>query len=138
MLNEKKLFNSQIGLSSRDVEGVHLSVSSPERAILEVLALVPNKVTLLHAHELMEGLDRLRSEVVQQLLESGLSIKVKRLFLYVAEKCNLSCFDELNLERIDIGSGKRVIGEGGHYNARWLLSLPRVDEMNDVLGDVDE
>ncbi len=130
-VEQKKLFKRQIGLSSKKVVGVELNVSVPERAILEVLALVPNKITLSHANELMEGLDRLRSKVVQQLLESCFSIKVKRLFLYFAEKCNLPCFDELNLNKIDLGSGKRVIGEGGNYNAKWLLSLPIADEMND-------
>jgi len=134
---QKKLFKTQIGLSSKQVDGVQLNVSSPERAILEVLALVPNKVTLSHANELMEGLNRLRSDNVQQLLESCLSIKVKRLFLYLAEKCNLSSFDDLNVARIDLGSGKRVIGEGGHYNAKWLLSLP-LDEINDQLEDYNE
>lgn len=128
---QKKLFESEIGLSKREVNGVQLSVSSPERAIMEVLMLAPNNITLIHANELMENLDRLRSDVVQQLLETCLSIKVKRLFLYLAEKCNLSCFDNIILEQIDLGSGKRVIGEGGHYNAKWLLSLPSSNEMND-------
>lgn len=135
---QKKLFQSSIGLLNKEVNGVQLSVSSPERAILEVIALVPNKITLSYAHELMEGLDRLRGEVVQKLLEACLSIKTKRLFLYLAEKCNLSCFNELNIDQIDLGSGKRVIGEGGEYNAKWLLSLPKINEMDDQLEDANE
>ena len=79
----------------------------------------------------MENLDRLRADVVQKLLEACLSIKVKRLFLYLAEKCNLSCFDSLDLDRLELGSGKQVIGGGGIYSAKWLLSLPRLNEMQD-------
>jgi len=135
---QKKLFDQPIGLSSKEVNGVELSVSAPERAVLEVLALVPVQVTLSHANELMEGLDRLRSSLVQQLLESCHSIKVKRLFLYLAEKNNLSCFDELNIECLELGRGKRVIGEGGSYNAKWLLSLPSLNERNDQLEDDGE
>jgi len=135
---QKKLFKSDVSLSTRDVNGVKLKVSSPERAILEVLALVPNKVTLLYAYELIEGLDRLRSEVVQQLLEACLSYKVKRLFLYLAEKCNLPCFDALNLDKIQLGSGKRVIGDGGHYSSKWLLSLPKLDVADGQLEEDGE
>ncbi|MBI5448615.1 MAG: type IV toxin-antitoxin system AbiEi family antitoxin domain-containing protein [Gammaproteobacteria bacterium] len=121
---QKLLFKTEIGLGNKEVEGIQIKLSSPERAILEVLSIVPNKVTLTHVNELMESLDRLRSDVMQELLESCLSIKVKRLFLYFAEKCNLACFNELELSRIDIGAGKRVIDSGGRYHKKWLLSLP--------------
>lgn len=130
----KKLFKNQIGLLNKDIGQVELNISSPERAILEVLALVPHKITLSHAHELMESLDRLRGDVMQELLESCLSIKVKRLFLYLAEKCNLSCFNELNLACLELGSGNRVIGEGGYYHAKWLLSLPLENGMGSERG----
>jgi hypothetical protein len=137
-LEQKKLFENQTGVSKKEIDGVELSVSAPERAILEVLALVPNKLTLSHANELIEGMDRLRSNVVQQLLEHCHSIKVKRLFLYLAEKNNLSCFKELNLDRLNLGSGKRVIGKGGVYSAKWMLSVPPLDEMNNQLENDGE
>ncbi len=125
---QKTLFNKKLGLSKKIVGNVEITVSSPERAILEVLSLVPDKITFEHANELMEFLDRLRSDVVQSLLESCTLIKVKRLFLYLAEKHRLSCFDKLNLSLIKIGSGNRVIGNGGRYNKKWMLSLPEKDE----------
>ncbi len=135
---QKKLFLDSIGISSKKFNNVELEISSPERAILEVLALVPSKVSLSHANELMESLGRLRSDKLQKLLEACLSIKVKRLFLYLAHKCNLSCFNDLDLNKIDLGSGKRVIGKGGVYSARWLLSLPGLNDMNDELEDYSE
>lgn len=133
-LEQKLLFSTDVGLSSKEVAGVQINVSSPERAILEILSLVPNKLSLDHANELMESLDRLRSDVMQQLLEFCLSVKVKRLFLYFAEKCNLACFSDLELSRVNIGSGKRVIDEGGRYHKRWLLSLPE-NELDNGIPD---
>lgn len=75
------------------------------------------------------------NEKIQILLNACLSIKVKCLFLYLAEKCNLSFLNDLDLSTINLGSGKRVIGEGGTYNAKWLLSLPRLNDMNESLED---
>lgn len=129
---QKLLFKIEFGLGHKEVAGVQIKLSSPERAILEVLSIVPNKLMLTHVNELMESLDRLRSEVMQELLGSCLSIKVKRLFLYFAEKCNLACFKELDLNRIDIGVGKRMIDEGGRYHKKWLLSLPE-NELDDEI-----
>ena len=131
-LEQKRLFNLEVGLSNKEVAGVQITTSSPERAILELLSLVPNKLTLDHANELMESLDRLRSGVMQQLLESCLSVKTKRLFLYFAEKCNLACFSDLDIDRIDLGSGKRVVDEGGRYHKKWLLSLPDNELDNEI------
>ncbi len=121
---QKKLFSNNCGVSGKKVGNIELQASTPERAILEVLALTPDKVTLQHASELMESLHRLRSSKVQDLLESCLSVKVKRLFLCLSEEHNLDFFGELNLKKINLGGGKRVIGQGGTYYAKWQLSLP--------------
>ena len=135
---QKKLFSHSIGLSKKTVNGIELNISASERAILETLALVPLKITLSHANELMEGLNKLRGKVLQQLLENCHSVKVKRLFLYLAEKNNLFCFNELNVDRLDLGSGMRMIGKGGSYSSKWLLSLPVPDELNDQWEADDE
>lgn len=42
--------------------------------------------------ELMEGLNNLRPNQVQDLLEKCESVKVKRLFLYLAEKAGHEWF----------------------------------------------
>ncbi len=133
---QKKLFLFSLEVTVSNVDGVSLKISSPERAILELLALVPNKINLGHANELMENLNRLRAPVVQELLENCLSIKVKRLFLYLAEKNKLACLNELNLKKIDLGLGKRVIGEGGHYYEKWQLSVAEDDFDN--IEDLNE
>ena len=137
-LEQKKIFNKPFGITTKEVDGIQLSVASPERAILEVLALVPNKVTLEYANELTEGLDRLRTKKIQTLLECCYSIKVKRLFLYLAERNSLNCFSTINLKRVTLGSGKRVIGQGGEYNKKWMLSLPKLDEVSIPGGKTNE
>ena len=136
-VRHKKLFNNTIAITTKTVNNIQLLVSEPERAILEVLSDVPQQLSLEHAIELMEGLDRLRPRVMQTVLEQCLSIKVKRLFLYCAEQCQLHCFQALNLDTINLGSGNRTLGDGGHYNRRWQLSLPRTHNMNDEYAPDD-
>jgi hypothetical protein len=124
---KKKLFVSASGVSEKNVNQSLLNVSVPERAILEILVLVPNKINLSHANALIENLDRLRVDVMQAMLEACLSIKTKRLFLYLAEKNNLACFTKLNIKKIDLGVGKRMVGKGGHYHKRWQISVEHDD-----------
>jgi hypothetical protein len=69
---------------------------------------------------------KLRSQVVQLLLEKCCLVKVKRLFLHLAEKCQHNWLAELDLNRIDLGHGKRKIGAGGIYDAKYQLSVPKL------------
>lgn len=100
-----------------------LQISAPERAALEMLYYVPTLQGFDEAFHIMEGLLSLRPELVQQLLELCRSVKVKRLFLYMAEKGGLPCFDQINLEKINIGSGKRVIVPDGVLNKKYLITV---------------
>lgn len=116
--------NGALGLVQEDMGNYSLTISSPERAILECLYAVPTGMTLDHAATLLESMRTLRPEMLQQLLECCNSIKVKRLFLYLAETLAMPWFARLNVARVDLGAGKRKIGKGGHYNAKYQLSLP--------------
>jgi len=57
----------------------------------------------------MEMLNGLRPNLLKQLLNECKSIKVKRLFLYMAEKANHSWLEDLDLTNIYLGKGKRSI-----------------------------
>jgi len=46
------------------------------------------------------------------------------LFLFLADFCNLPCFKQLDLKKINLGKGKRCIGTGGRYIAKYLISIP--------------
>ncbi|MBP9777554.1 MAG: type IV toxin-antitoxin system AbiEi family antitoxin [Rickettsiaceae bacterium] len=107
------------------VEGISLQISCPERAAMEMLHLLPSNQTFDEAVLLMENLGQLRPSIVQLLLEHCNSIKVKRLFLCLAERSQHAWLSKLDLSKIDLGEGKRVIGAGGKYDSKYMLSLPQ-------------
>ena len=52
-------------------------------------------------------------------------MKVKRLFLYLAEKAGHEWFCHINLDNVDLGSGKRAIVSDGVYVSEYLITVPR-------------
>jgi len=103
--------------------------SCPEKAILEVLAEVPSMVSFEHANALMQGLSSLSPRKIDTLLKACRSIKVKRLFLWLAERQDHAWFKHLNPNAYDLGAGKRVIAKNGKLNARWAITVP--EEMHE-------
>lgn len=101
-----------------------LPVSTLERAYLEVLDHAP-RGSLEHEWLLLEGLRALRPGVLNVLLADCRSVKVKRLFLALAERQRHAWFDRLDLKRIDIGRGKRAFTPEGKLDAKYLITLPR-------------
>jgi len=116
------------GFSEFRREGFSITISSPERAAMEMLHLVPGKLTFDEAILIMENLVSLRSEVVQRLLEMCRSIKVKRLFMYLAEKAEHPWLAQLDLSRLDFGKGKRLIIRNGRYDTKYRITVPRDHE----------
>ncbi len=103
-----------------------LKVSTPERAILEFLNEVgDSKSDFNYASEMVEGLTLARPAMVQKLLEGCTRVKVKRLFLFLAHHHHgRNWFKRLDVEKIDIGSGKRQIVKGGRFDKRFLITVP--------------
>lgn len=98
---------------------------------MEVFYLSSKHITLYDATELMEDLRQFRPPIVQSLLKNCNSIKVKRFFLYFVERFWSKWLPKLDLKKINLGQGKRVIGRGERYkyNAKHRLSLPeKIDE----------
>lgn len=116
---------ADIGLVEVELKTFSIQVSSAARALLECLFLAPKNQELVECYQLMEGLNNLRPNLVQKLLESCTSIKVKRLFLFLAEKANHSWVKHINLEKIDLGSGKRSIVKNGAYNSKYKITVPK-------------
>ena len=52
----------------------------------------------MEVFELMEGLDSLRPATIQTLLEDCTSVKVRRLFLYLAYKSGHEWLSYINLD----------------------------------------
>jgi len=122
-----KLFlgEKRLGLTEKKLGTFAVKVSSPERAILEDLYLVPQQESFEEAYYLMEGLRTLRPAMVQSLLESCNSIKAKRLFMYMADKSNQTWVKKLDLKKIDLGKGKRAVVKGGVFDKKYQITIPK-------------
>ena len=120
--------DKSLGIIERPVNEITIRLSCPDRAMLELLYLFPKYESFDELSLLFENLGQLRPSVVQSLLEQCNSIKVKRVFLFLAEKFQHSWLSRLDLKKIDLGQGKRVIGNGGKYDSKYKLSLPDVTE----------
>ena len=114
----------EIGMVDHEEANYKLRISGAARSIMECLYLAPKYQDLITCYQLMEGLSNLRPKVVQELLESCSSIKVKRLFLYMAEKAGHSWFRFLKLNDIDLGSGKRSLVPAGMYISKYRITVP--------------
>lgn len=115
---------TSLGLTRRDLGSFALTIAAPERAALELLHLVPQRESFAEARLFIEGLTTLRPRLVQALLEECRSVKVKRLFMFLAEECNLPWVNKLDLAGVDFGKGKRVILKGGRFDPKYLISIP--------------
>ncbi|WP_394331312.1 type IV toxin-antitoxin system AbiEi family antitoxin domain-containing protein [Pricia antarctica] len=99
--HSSSLLSAEIGLTEVELKTFSIKVSSAVRAKLAYLFLVPKNQELVACYQLMEGLNNLWSNLVQNLLESCTSRKVKRLFLFLAEKANHSSVKYINPEKIN-------------------------------------
>ena len=114
-----------LGLVEIEHKGFTVKVSSPARAVMECLYLAPKSQPLLEVFELMEGLNNLRPASVQKLLEGCTSVKVKRLFLYLADKAGHEWLSYISLDKVDLGSGKRAIVNNGVYVSKYQITVPK-------------
>jgi hypothetical protein len=101
-----------------------LMLSTPERAILELLDELPDKETFHQADVLMEGLSTLSPARLQTLLNDCRSIKVKRLFFFFADRHRHAWLKRLDKAAIDLGSGKRMLVKGGRFDPQHLITVP--------------
>jgi hypothetical protein len=110
-----KFLPANSALFECSLDGLKLQISSPERAILECLYQAPDRFDMMGCYQILEGLANLHPKILQELLESCNSIKVKRLFLFMASKSRHQWLDFVDQPRIDLGTGDRVIVRGGVY-----------------------
>lgn len=101
-----------------------LTLSRPERAILEMLDELPKRESFHQAEKLMEGLANLSPRRLQKLLEDCTNVKVKRLFFFFADRQNHAWLKHVDRSRIDLGKGKRVLVRGGRYDPTYKITVP--------------
>ena len=107
-----------------------LILSTPERAILELLDEVPQRETFHQADVLMEGLRTLSPRRLRPLLTDCQSVKVKRLFLWFAERHNHAWLAKINRAGIDLGKGKRMLVRGGKLDTKYNITVPEILSAN--------
>ncbi|MCY4324585.1 MAG: type IV toxin-antitoxin system AbiEi family antitoxin domain-containing protein [Betaproteobacteria bacterium] len=104
-----------------------LIVSTEARAALEHLDEVPKRERFDEAGYVMEKLAWLDPEKIQEVLCQCRSVKVKRLFLWFAERHDQPWFDQIDVRKIDLGRGKRMLVEKGEgcLNAKYQITYPK-------------
>jgi hypothetical protein len=119
-----------VGIESVNFRGFDLRVSSVERAVLEAIFLSGNtNISLKEIAQIMEAATNLRPVILRQLLETCSSVRVKRIFLYLAELQKHAWFNFLDLDKIDLGSGKRVISASCRLNKKYSIVIDDLSEI---------
>jgi hypothetical protein len=101
-----------------------LVTSSPERAILELLDEAPERETFHQIDMFFEGLRNLSPRKLQPLLNDCRRVKVKRLFLWFAERHQPAWLKALDVGSIDLGKGKRMLVKGGKLDLKFNITVP--------------
>lgn len=104
--------------------GWPLTLSTPERAILELLDELPNDESFHHVDQVFGGLATLVPRRVDRLLRDCASIKVKRLFLFFASRHRHAWAGKLSPQDYELGTGNRVIARGGKLDKQFRITVP--------------
>ena len=112
------------GVIDFKIRDFDVKISGLERALFELNYCIPELITFDEANYLYEGMLNLDPKLVQELLENCNYIKVKRLFLYFADLKQLPCMNNISLNNVNLGTGKRVIAKNGKYNPKYKITVP--------------
>jgi hypothetical protein len=129
---EMRRFDLRSGETVSSVENVaakspwewSLTMSIPERAILEMIDELPQHESFHQVDVIMEGLANLRPKLLEKLLRECRSVKVKRLFLWYADRHAHSWWKHLDRSSVDLGHGKRQLVPKGHFDSHYQITLP--------------
>lgn len=119
-------------LSTHQHKTFEIMISSPERAAFEMLSLVKTNDDFDAALTVYEGLASLRPRATQQLLLACGSVKVKRMFLWMATHFDHPWLKHLDLSAVELGKGKRMIYSGGVFDKEYQITVPKRSETDDV------
>lgn len=102
-----------------------VTLSTPERAILETLDELPRSEGFGTVEATFESLTNLRPRLLTSLLTSCQSVKVKRLFFVFADKHAHAWRKHLDPEAFDLGSGDRALIKGGRLHPQYRITVPQ-------------
>jgi len=101
-----------------------LTVSTPERALFELLDELPQRESFHLADKLVEGLPSLSPNRLKQLLADCRSVKVKRLFFFFADRHGPAWRKHINKDDYDLGKGDRMLVRGGKLDPIYRITVP--------------
>lgn len=101
-----------------------LMVSTPERALLEMLDELPGRESFDIADKMVEGLSALSPRRLQLLLTDCRSVKAKRLFFFFAARHPHAWVKQIDRSAVDLGAGKRSLVKGGKLDPDLLITVP--------------
>ncbi|MDQ2995287.1 MAG: type IV toxin-antitoxin system AbiEi family antitoxin [Pseudomonadota bacterium] len=116
---------ADLGLTAYNCGEFQITISTRERAALEVVELLNRFHDFEECRLLFENLGTLRSQLVQQLLENCTSIKAKRVFLFLSKRLGHKWIKEIDITHIDLGSGPRYIMPEGVYDPEFQITYPK-------------
>jgi hypothetical protein len=102
-----------------------LTLSTPERALFELLDELPRRESFHQVDQLFAGLSNLGPRRLKKLLVDIKSVKAKRLFFFFAERHQHAWLKRLDKDAADLGKGKRVLVPGGKLDPDNQITVPR-------------
>lgn len=100
-------------------------LASPELALLELVDETKEEADFTVTDKYLETATTLRPKVVNNLLSKCIVIQAKRLFLWFGKRHNLQWVSSLDLSKIHLGPGKRMIVKGGTLDKEFQITVPR-------------
>jgi hypothetical protein len=101
-----------------------IRVSMPERALFEVLKEVPQSVSFERAERFLQGLSDLSPRRLELLLQRTPSVKIRRLFFWLADRQAHPWARRLRPDDFDLGRGKLALVKGGRFVSRYGITVP--------------
>ncbi len=102
-----------------------LTVSTPERALFELLDELPNRESFHMVDKLAEGLASLSPNRLRKLLADCHSVKVKRLFFFFADRYSPAWLKRIDRDAVDLGKGDRMLVRGGKFDPVHRITVPK-------------
>jgi len=103
---------AELGIAPLPAGRPDVPVSTPERALLELLSDVGNRQSLEQARHLLEGTRSLRLPVLDALFSHLTRIKVVRLAHAMADELDLPWTSIAHQHSVRLGGGKRWVSVG--------------------------
>ncbi len=123
------LVDEHLSAASNDRTPMHpwtwpLTLSSVERATLELLNELPKHESFHQVDVTFQGLTDLRPKPLQEMLAACRSIKVKRLFFLFADRHQHGWLKHLDRDAVYLGSGDRQLVPGGRFHPLYKITVP--------------